>query len=34
MRQVVSLKPSCQPLEDYFNGNRHRLRLVVVVSPT
>jgi hypothetical protein len=34
MSRVVSLKLSRQPLKDYFNANRHRLRLVAVVSPT
>jgi hypothetical protein len=31
---LVSLAHSTQPLRDYLNENRSRLRLLAIVSPT
>ena len=32
--EVISLAGSLRPLQEYFNHNQGRLRLVAVLSPT
>jgi len=34
MVEPISLFDSLQPLTEYFNGNRDRLRFLAVLSPT